>query len=61
MDKIRMGRDVGKMDNYCIFETLNTNHFRGSDRRNEIGRLSIHDPDLSLALPFSGNPMIDKI
>ena len=39
MDKTRMGRDVGKMDNYCIFETLNMNHFDGSDRQNEIGRL----------------------
>ena len=28
IDKIRMGRDVGKMENYCIFETLNMNFSR---------------------------------
>ena len=39
MDKTRIGSDVGKMENYCIFETLNMNQFRGPDRRNEIARL----------------------
>ena len=39
MDKTRIGRDVGKMENYCIFETQNMNNFRGSDRWNEITRL----------------------
>ena len=39
MDKTRMGMDVGKIEKYCIFETLNINHFGGSDQRNEIARL----------------------
>ena len=32
MDKTRMGWDVGRTENYCIFEILNMNNFRGSDR-----------------------------